>query len=55
MENTKTREQIRMELYKEAYLLWLPQIRAFTNNIAKSEAEKAVKSFDDTFKQGNNG
>ena len=42
-------QRIRMELYSAAYLQWLPSIKAYTGNIAKQEAEKAVKAFDEMF------
>ena len=45
----KTKEVIRMELYKEAYLQWLPEIKNFTGNIAKAEAKRAVDAFDEQF------
>lgn len=47
------KEKIRMELYKESYLMWLPKKREYTNNIAESMAEMAVKSFDKQFNTTN--
>jgi hypothetical protein len=52
--DTKSKDQIMMELYKEAYLQWLPEIKKFTNNVAKEQAELAVNSFDEHFKQAHN-
>jgi hypothetical protein len=46
---TENKQRIRMELYKDAYLQWLPHIKKFTGNIAKQEAEKAVAAFDKQF------
>jgi hypothetical protein len=45
----KTKDQIRMELYKEVYLQYSLKIQTYTGNIAKQEAEKAVMAFDEQF------
>jgi len=47
---TKTKEQIRMELFKEVYLQYAPQIQKYTKNIAEIEAINAVTAFDKQFK-----
>ncbi len=42
---------IRMQLYKEIYILNQGEIRNYAGNIAKDRAKKAVAAFDELFNE----
>lgn len=46
----KTKEQIRMELYKEVYLNCFQKTQGCAGNLAQLEAERAVRAFNEFFK-----
>ena len=48
------KKEIRMSLFKSAYLTWLPDVKNYTGNIAESEARKAVQCFDKQFVSNGN-
>ena len=43
------KQKIRMTLYKDVYLQWLPEVRNYAGNIARDKAEQALDCFDSTF------
>jgi len=47
----KTKEQIRMELYKEVYLQYSKDQLQIGHNTAANHAKRAVDAFNETFKE----
>ena len=43
------KQKIRMTLYKDVYLQYLPEIRQYGGNIARDRAEQALYCFDSAF------